>query len=109
MGPALVVVKPSGGAAPEPGGPVESVDVMVPVAPGMSAPPGFEAVSLPSQPVAYTIHHGNAADLSGAEAVLTDWVEMKSLRRAGALRRIYVKQGKNPKKDITEIQIPLER
>lgn len=103
----MVVVKPRAGD----GTPamVESVDVMVPVAPGMSAPPGFEAVSLPSQPVAYTIHHGSAADLSGAEAVLAAWVQMKALRKAGAMRRIYVKQGKNPKKDITEIQIPLER
>jgi len=105
----MVVVKPRAGDRHETELMVESVDVMVPVAPGMSAPPGFESVSLPSQAVAYTIHHGNAADLSGAEAVLADWVEMKSLRKAGAMRRIYVKQGKNPKKDITEIQIPLER
>jgi len=86
-----------------------AVEVRVPVAPGTAAPDGFDAVRCTPRSVAYTVHHGRSEGLLGAEAVLLDWVKMKALRFARETRRVYVKRGKNPKKDVTEVQIPLER
>jgi effector-binding domain-containing protein len=109
QGPPIVVVNSPapGGRASQPG--AVSVDVMMPVAPGTLAPAGFEARSLPPQAVAYTVHHGHAQSLASAEAVLFDWVRIKALKLGGQVRRVYLKRGKNPKKDITELQIPLGR
>jgi effector-binding domain-containing protein len=85
------------------------VEVLVPVAAGTVPPAGFEAADLPPQSVAYTVHHGKPDGLHSAERVLGEWVKMKSLRFASEVRRIYIKRGKNPRKDVTEVQIPLDR
>ncbi|HEY6098219.1 MAG TPA: GyrI-like domain-containing protein [Anaeromyxobacter sp.] len=108
QGPPMVVV--SGRADPRPDAPPRvEVAVMLPVAAGTSPPQGFEAKSLPGEPVAYTVHHGRSDALLAAEAVLAAWVKMKSLVLSGEVRRIYLKRGKNPRKDVTEVQIPLSR
>jgi effector-binding domain-containing protein len=108
QGPPTVVMWAEG--AQEQGArPPVRVEVRVPVAAGTAPPSGFEVVSIPQQSVAYTVHHGKPDGLGSAERVLTDWVKMKSLRFAAEVRRVYVKRGKNPRKDVTEVQIPLER
>lgn len=108
QGPPMVVVR-APEAAPEGPRPPVRVEVMLPVNPGTQPPEGFEAATLAPQAVAYTVHHGRAGTLGGAEAVLAEWVKMKSLRFGGEIRRIYLKRGKNPRKDVTEVQIPLTR
>lgn len=108
QGPPIVVVRAAAGAAPEAPSRLE-VAVMLPVPEGTSPPQGFEARSLPGQPVAYTVHHGRPDALPAAESVLSAWVKMKSLAFEGDVRRIYLKRGKNPRKDVTEVQIPLSR
>jgi effector-binding domain-containing protein len=110
-GPPMAVLRApaeAGGDLSDPAIPV-AVEVRVPVAPGTAAPEGFDVVRCTPRAVAYTIHHGRSDGLRGAEAVLLGWVKMKALRFAGETRRVYVKRGKNPKKDVTEVQIPLER
>jgi len=107
QGPPMVVVR--GPEGPNGGEPPVRVEVFLPVSAGTAPPEGFEAASLPAQSVAYTVHHGRPDGLGGAERVLADWVKMKSLRFATEVRRIYIKRGKNPRKDVTEVQIPLHR
>lgn len=104
----MVVVRPPGAPAVGEAAPVR-VEVILRATPGSAPPEGFEWASLPPQAVAYTVHHGRAESLGAAEAVLADWVKMKSLRFGDEVRRIYLKRGKNPRKDVTEIQIPLTR
>jgi len=108
QGPPMVVVRKTAGEAPG-AAPRFEVAVWVPVAPGTSPPQGFEARSLPGEPVAYTVHHGRADGLGAAESVLAAWVRMKSLAFGLEVRRVYLKRGKNPRKDVTEVQIPLSR
>lgn len=108
QGPPIVVVN-AGPAPASPEPPRLEVSVMLPVASGTSTPQGFEAKNLPGRAVAYTIHHGRADALQGAEAVLAGWVRMKLLPSGGEVRRIYLKRGKNPRKDVTEVQIILSR
>jgi effector-binding domain-containing protein len=108
QGPPMVVMGGKAEAQADTGARLE-VAVMLPVAAGTSPPQGFEAKSLPGQAVAYTVHHGRSEGLHAAEAVLSGWVKMKSLALGGEVRRIYLKRGKNPKKDVTEVQIPLSR
>jgi effector-binding domain-containing protein len=105
--PTVVIRQPSGTSALGPR--ALRVEVRLPVAQGTAAPAGFKAESVPAQPVAYTVHHGRADALAAAEAVLADWVKMKSLQFASEVRRVYLKRGKNPRKDVTEVQIPLTR
>ena len=107
QGPPMVVMRGAEGKG-EAEPPVR-VEVLLPVPAGTSPPAGFEAASLPPQSVAYTVHHGRPDGLKGAERVLADWVKMKSLHFAEEVRRIYIKRGKNPRKDVTEVQIPLQR
>ncbi len=108
LGPPMVVVLAPERSAPEAQARLE-VAVMLAVPPGTPPPHGFEARSLPGQPVAYTVHHGRPDALQAAESVLSAWVKMKSLAFGGEVRRIYLKRGKNPRKDVTEVQIPLSR
>jgi effector-binding domain-containing protein len=105
--PTVVIRQPTG--TPGQGAVALRVEVRLPVARGTLPPAGFEAESVPPQPVAYTVHHGRADALAAAEAVLADWVKMKSLRFVSEVRRVYLKRGKNPRKDVTEVQIPLTR
>lgn len=107
QGPPMVVVR--GGEGQETPAPPVRVEVSFPVSPGTPPPAGFEAQSLPPQSVAYTVHHGKPDGLQSAERVLADWVKMKSLHFAADIRRIYIKRGKNPRKDVTEVQIALHR
>ncbi len=107
-GPPMVVMRVHGGGPGE-GAPSVSVEVQLPFPRGTTPPAGFEVASVPPQSVAYTVHHGRPDALGAAEAVLGEWVKMKSLRFAAEVRRIYLKRGKNPRKDVTEVQIPLTR
>jgi effector-binding domain-containing protein len=107
QGPPMVVLR--GPEGPQGAEPPVRVELFLPVSAGTAAPAGFESTSLPPLSVAYTVHHGNPDGLGGAERVLAEWVKMKSLHFAAEVRRIYIKRGKNPRKDVTEVQIPLER
>jgi effector-binding domain-containing protein len=107
LGPPMVVVR--GPEGPRGGEPPVRVEVFLPVPAGTAPPAGFETASIPAQSVAYTVHHGKPDGLGGAERVLAEWVKMKSLLFAAEVRRVYIKRGKNPRKDVTEVQIPLHR
>lgn len=85
------------------------VEVRVPVSRGTLAPEGYESVEVESVPVAYTVHHGAATGLRAAEDVLTGWIKLKALRAVAEVRRVYLKRGKNPRKHVTEVQVPLAR
>lgn len=97
----------AGGPAPDPQ--TVDVEVRVPVSRGTLAPEGYEAIEVASVPVAYTVHHGAAAGLRAAEDVLAGWIRLKALRAVAEVRRVYIKRGKNPRKHVTEVQVPLER
>jgi hypothetical protein len=102
------------GPAPEPADDAATpgtvgVEVRVPVTRGTAPPEGFETIEVESVPVAYTVHHGAAGGLPGAEAVLAGWIRLKALRAAAEVRRVYIKRGKNPRKHVTEVQVPLAR
>jgi effector-binding domain-containing protein len=86
-----------------------AVEVRLPIARGTRAPEGFESVEVASEPVAYTVHHGPAGGLLAAEEVLVAWIRLKALAGAREVRRVYLKRGKNPRKHVTEVQVPLDR
>ncbi len=109
-GPPTAVIEPrEPEPAPEAAGPTVGVEVRVPVTRGTQPPEGFEAIEVESVPVAYTVHHGASAGLGAAQDVLVDWIRLKALGAVSEVRRVYLKRGKNPRKHVTEVQVPLRR
>jgi hypothetical protein len=96
-------------SAPDAPGAVFEVEVRLPVVEGTAPPTGFTTLEVPAMSVAYTVHHGAAQGLPGAEEVLEGWVKMKALKAVRHVHRVYIKRGKNPRKHVTEVQLELER
>jgi len=113
VGAPVAVIGHGGGGAglggPEVPADTVGVEVRVPIARGTPPPDGFESVEYESVPVAYTVHHGPVVGLAAAEEILTGWVRLKALKAVAEVRRVYLKRGKNPRKHVTEVQVPLER
>lgn len=72
--------------------------------------PGSERVAqydLPGGPVAAAVHDGPFATMTGAHAVLLDWIETNGYRVAGPYREVYLREGSASADPITEIQYPV--
>lgn len=66
------------------------IEFCVPVAPGLTGSESVEVKTLPSEPVAFTIHHGPYREISPAYHTLTGWISDNGHEMTGPPREIYL-------------------
>ncbi len=66
------------------------IEFCVPVAPGVSGAESIEVKTLPSETVAFTIHHGPYREISPAYHTLTGWISDHGHEMTGPPREIYL-------------------